>query len=47
VRPVTFVDSTTYSFCQCGVWSSGCKVWGCLIMFVCFANLWEIEVFFW
>jgi hypothetical protein len=25
-RPVTFVDLTTYSFCQCVVWSGGCKV---------------------
>jgi hypothetical protein len=28
------------------VWSDGCKVWGCLIMFGCFVTLWEVERFF-
>jgi hypothetical protein len=31
---------------QCGVWSGSCKVWGCLIRFGCFVNLWEVEAFF-
>jgi hypothetical protein len=46
-RPVSFIDLIASSFWQCGVWSGGCKVWGCLIMFGCFVNLWEVdEAFF-
>jgi hypothetical protein len=40
---MSFIDSAASSFWLCGVWSVGCKVWDCLIMFGCFVNLWEVE----